>query len=191
MSAARHLDNRRDAGRRRCCVPLDAQASPGRGRRSARSTVPRSVIRRRSTLARRIDVEDRGHSPSCRDHLGLTGTRSGDRGNAVRAPCSWTASRCIVQSARRVGRRRRSRRSRASRPMAGRTLQQSFVDHDAPQCGSARRATYERDRAPSIDAHADSGSGACRAGHFAAAATVTVGGGRPGGTRPAPRSRRR
>src|SRR5713101_476828 len=120
---------------------LDAQAPPGPATLiQPDRSVPRSIIRVTiNGAARRLEVEDRWTlAELLRDHLALTGTKIGcDRGECGACTvlmdgkpvysCSqlaaWADGRSIetIEGVAKNG-----------RPNA---LQQSFVEHDAPQCG--------------------------------------------------------
>ncbi len=120
---------------------LDAQASPGHATGlQPDPAVPRSAIHATiNGTARRLDVEDRWTlAELLRDHLGLTGTKIGcDRGECGACTVLMDGKpvySCSQLAAWADGRSIETVESLASngRPNA---LQQSFVEHDAPQCG--------------------------------------------------------
>jgi len=118
-------------------------ASPVAGQTAAvpaSAAVPRTTIRLAvNGKARRVEVEDRWTlAELLRDHLGLTGTKLGcERGECGACTVQLDGKPVYSCSTLAVWADGRSVRTVEGLARGGRLdpLQQSFVDHDAPQCG--------------------------------------------------------
>jgi aerobic-type carbon monoxide dehydrogenase small subunit (CoxS/CutS family) len=119
-----------------------ATAAPGIEAQSpaAADAVPRTTIRFRvNGTARRVEVEDRWTLVEMlRDHLGLTGTKIGcDRGECGACTVLLDGKPVYSCSNLAVWADGRSVETVEGLARNGRldALQQSFIDHDGPQCG--------------------------------------------------------
>src|SRR5881397_2487827 len=102
----------------------------------ARDAVPRSMIRVTvNGTERRIEIEDRWTLVELlRDHLGLTGTKIGcDRGEC--GACTVLLDGKPIYSCSQLAVWANGRSIQTVEGLLNDPLQQSFVAHDAPQCG--------------------------------------------------------
>src|SRR5216110_2591151 len=118
-----------------------AAAAPAlRAQRPAANPVPRTAIALTlNVTARRLDVDDRWTLvEALRDHLGSTGTKIGcDRGECGACTVLLDGKPVYSCSNLAVWADGRSVETVEGLAQSGRLdpLQQSFVEHDAPQCG--------------------------------------------------------
>ncbi len=119
---------------------LHAQRPPGTAGPVGGSTVPRTTIRVLvNGVSRRVEVEDRWTlAELLRDHLNLTGTKLGcERGECGACTVLLDGKPVYSCSTLAVWADGRSVQTVEGLARGGRLdpLQQSFADHDAPQCG--------------------------------------------------------
>ena len=119
---------------------LHAQRPPGPAGAGGDSTVPHTTIKLLvNGVSRRVEVEDRWTlAELLRDHLNLTGTKLGcERGECGACTVLLDGKPVYSCSSLAVWADGRSVQTVEGLARGGRLdpLQQSFADHDAPQCG--------------------------------------------------------